>query len=269
MTADTVSVSRDPLSDLHRQLAQPDRRGVPKYIRLQEALVDAISAGKWKQGERLPTEKALVESTRLSLGTVQRALRGLAGQGLVVRQQGLATFVAGPRREIEDPWHCRFLDESGTKTLPVYPKSVKRQSTRERGPWNDYIGDGRIMRIDRQLDIGGEFTVYSRFYASTELLGYFWECPIGELNGTNFRTLIARECHLPITHITRDLRMMEFAADICAALGKPPPLTGIYLYAIARAGQGRSIYYQEYFIPPTPRFLHFSEGYEAAEHPSI
>jgi GntR family transcriptional regulator len=253
--------------DLRLQLRHPEMRGMPKYVRLQEVLIKAIGAGHWRQGERLPTEKELAATTNLSVGTVQRALRGLVGQGLVTRQQGLATFVADGRRQIQDPWHCRFLDQSGTEILPVYPKSVKRQQAKEPGPWTDYVGTGQIIRIDRQMDIGGEFTVYSRFYANKEVLGYFWECPIAELNGSNFRSLIARECNLPITHITRDVRMMKFGPDICKALGKAAPLTGVFLYAVARAGQGRTVYYQEYFIPPTLRFLHFSEGYEASEHP--
>lgn len=254
--------------ELRRQLGHPDLRGVPKYIRLQEALIKVIGAGHWKQGERLPTEKELARSTKLSLGTVQRALRGLVGQGLVVRRQGLASFVAGARREIQDPWHCRFLDETGMEILPVYPRSVKRTLARERGPWTTYVGTGRIVRIDRELDVGGEFAVHSRFYANTDVLGYFWECPIAELKGRNFRALITRECHLPITHITRDVRVMEFSPEVCKAIGRGSPCTGMYLYAVARAGQERAIYYQEYFIPPTQRFLHFSEGYRPEEHPA-
>src|SRR5438874_848951 len=87
-------------------LRQPDRSGVPKYQRLANALLDGISRGVWRPGDRLPAEEELTELTPYSLGTVQRALRDLADQGLVVRQHGLGSFVAEKPRQLQDPWHC-------------------------------------------------------------------------------------------------------------------------------------------------------------------
>ena len=252
--------------ELLSDLAHPDMRGMPKYIRLQEALVDAITSGHLKAGQRLPTEKELAASTRLSVGTVQRALRGLVDQGLVFRHQGLASFVADTQRQMKDPWHCRFLDDNGTDVLPVYSKALKRQLTKGQGAWTRYLGTGRIIRIDRRINIGGEFDVHGRFYASRDLLGYFWDCPFAELNGTSFRKLITRECKLPITHITHDLKVMTFGADICKSLNLKPPSTGLFVCAVARAGRDQCIYYQEFFMPPTSRFLHLSEGYDASAH---
>ena len=98
-------------------MADPGLRGIPKYMRFQEVLVHAIKDGHWKPGDKLPTEKELAALSRLSVGTVQRALRNLVDQGLVVRQQGLASFVAETQRRMEHPWHCRFLNDSETEVL--------------------------------------------------------------------------------------------------------------------------------------------------------
>jgi DNA-binding GntR family transcriptional regulator len=250
-------------TELARHLARANAQGVPKYVRLQEAVIESIRSGHWKPGDRLPAEEELARFAKMSLGTVQRALRSLSAQGIVVRQQGLGSFVGETQKRMQDPWHCRFLDESTGEILPVYSKAVRRQLVNERGAWSNYLGNGRILRIDRRLDIGGEFNVYSRFYADRGTLGYFWNCPLAELNGANFKKLITRECSLPITDIKHSLRLTTFARDIARIINVGHDVTGMFLFSMAYAGRDTCVYYQEFYIPPTRRFLRFSEGIES------
>lgn len=250
-------------TELARHLVRAGAHGLPKYLRLQEAVIECIRGGYWKPGDRLPAEEELAQYSRMSLGTVQRALRDLSAQGIVVRQQGLGSFVGETQKRMQDPWHCRFLDESTGEILPVYSKAVRRQLVSERGPWSNYLGNGRILRIDRRLDIGGEFNVYSRFYADRGTLGYFWNCPLAELNGANFKKLITRECSLPITDIRHSLRLTTFAPEIARTIEVGKDVTGIFLFSMAYAGRDTCVYYQEFYIPPTRRFLRFSEGIES------
>ena len=248
---------------LGRRLGRPGMQGVPKYLRLQEAIIDCAREGHWKPGDRLPAEEELAAHARMSLGTVQRALRNLSAQGIVIRQQGLGSFVGETQKRMQDPWHCRFLDEGTGEILPVYSKAIRRQLVSERGAWSNYLGNGRILRIDRRIDIGGEFNIYSRFYADRGLLGYFWNCPLAELNGANFKILITRECRLPITDIKHSLRLTGFATEIGKMINVGRDETGMFLFSMAYAGRDTCIYYQEFYIPPTRRFLRFSEGVES------
>ena len=71
--------------------------GLPKYAQLRDTLLAAIEHGYWKAGAKLPTEQALARHTPFSLGTVQRALRALVAEGIVVRLQGSGTYVADGR----------------------------------------------------------------------------------------------------------------------------------------------------------------------------
>ena len=250
-------------AELARHLAGANAQGVPKYVRLQEAVVECIRSGHWKPGDRLPAEEDLAEYAKMSLGTVQRALRNLSAQGIIVRQQGLGSFVGETQKRMQDPWHCRFLDERTGEILPVYSKAVRRQLVNARGPWSNYLGNGRILRIDRRLDIGGEFNVYSRFYADRGTLGYFWDCPLAELNGANFKVLITRECRLPITDIKHNVRLTTFAPEVARIIGVDHNVQGMFLFSMAYAGRDTCVYYQEFYIPPTRRFLRFSEGIES------
>jgi GntR family histidine utilization transcriptional repressor len=69
----------------------------PRYRRVKEFIVKHIEAGDWRAGNQVPSESALVKQLKVSRMTVNRALRELTHEGLLVRVQGTGTFVAEKR----------------------------------------------------------------------------------------------------------------------------------------------------------------------------
>ncbi|MGI9075639.1 MAG: GntR family transcriptional regulator [Bryobacteraceae bacterium] len=65
----------------------------PKYLRLFDNLSNAILSGRFKTGEKLPSEAALVKKFGISRITVGRALRELQNRGLVDRVAGSGTYI--------------------------------------------------------------------------------------------------------------------------------------------------------------------------------
>ena len=246
--------------EIFQVLQLPDPSGRPKYQRLADALVEAIRKGVWRPGDRLPAEEDLTHLTPFSLGTVQRALRDLSDQGLVVRQHGLGSFVADPPRELQDPWHCRFLADDGQTVLPIYSQAVQRVLLPQEGHWSRHLGHGaRVMRLDRVITVDEEFKIFSRFYADRGVLKRLWEMPMEKLNGANFKQIIVRQCQLPITDITHFVKLATFDDEACTRIDVPRGYHGTFMYAVARAGRDRVAYYQEFFIGPTERPIKFPE----------
>src|ERR687889_2102143 len=68
----------------------------PKYRQVYSALEHQIRAGRWKSGERLPSEADLVRTFGASRITIGRAVRDLQAAGLVERRAGSGTFVKAP-----------------------------------------------------------------------------------------------------------------------------------------------------------------------------
>jgi DNA-binding LacI/PurR family transcriptional regulator len=66
---------------------------VPKHLRVYAALQQAIAAGRWGVGERLPSEAQLVQQFGVSRITVGRAVKDLQAAGMVERRAGAGTFV--------------------------------------------------------------------------------------------------------------------------------------------------------------------------------
>ncbi|MEO9273758.1 histidine utilization repressor [Marinomonas sp. 5E14-1] len=66
----------------------------PIYAKLKQAISLKISSGEWQTNQRVPSEADVVKALGVSRMTVNRALRELTAEGLLVRHQGLGTFVA-------------------------------------------------------------------------------------------------------------------------------------------------------------------------------
>jgi GntR family transcriptional regulator len=70
---------------------------LPLYHQLKMVVLREIESGHWQPGDRLPTEDDLARRFRVSKITVRHALRELADQGHIRREQGRGTFVERPR----------------------------------------------------------------------------------------------------------------------------------------------------------------------------
>ena len=66
----------------------------PIFQRIKDFLVGEIAAGRWKQGDLVPSEQALVRQFGVSRMTVNRAVRELTAEQVLTRRQGAGTFVA-------------------------------------------------------------------------------------------------------------------------------------------------------------------------------
>ncbi|MGY4654594.1 GntR family transcriptional regulator [Mycobacterium sp. URHB0021] len=69
----------------------------PAYRTLRERLREEITAGRYRDGSRLPTESELVARHGLSRQTVRRAFQDLVAEGVVYRVPGRGTYASEPR----------------------------------------------------------------------------------------------------------------------------------------------------------------------------
>ncbi|MBB6634735.1 GntR family transcriptional regulator [Cohnella thailandensis] len=73
----------------------------PKYLKLKEEIVSWIAGGRYRPGDKLPSENELSEQFGLSRQTVRQSIGELVQEGWLSREQGKGTFVSrlsGERR---------------------------------------------------------------------------------------------------------------------------------------------------------------------------
>ncbi len=68
----------------------------PLYARIQAHIRDGIAAGRFRQGQRLPSENERAETFGTTRPTVARALPQLVFERVNARRAGAGTFVAAP-----------------------------------------------------------------------------------------------------------------------------------------------------------------------------
>ena len=84
----------------------------PVYVRLRDTIADAILAGKYADGDPLPSVRALAAEQQANPLTVAKAYQGFQDEGLIVVKRGVGMFVApGARSRLSDSERMRFLKE--------------------------------------------------------------------------------------------------------------------------------------------------------------
>ena len=84
----------------------------PVYVRLRETIADAIMAGKYGDGDPLPSVRALAAEEQANPLTVAKAYQGFQDEGLIVVKRGVGMLVApGARARLSDSERSRFLKE--------------------------------------------------------------------------------------------------------------------------------------------------------------
>jgi GntR family transcriptional regulator len=82
----------------------------PVYVRLRETIANAIMAGRYRDGDPLPSVRALAAEEQANPLTVAKAYQGFQDEGLVVVKRGVGLFVApGARARLKDSERERFL----------------------------------------------------------------------------------------------------------------------------------------------------------------
>lgn len=84
----------------------------PVYVRLREVIAEGILAGRYRDGEALPSVRALAAEEQANPLTVAKAYQGFQDEGLVIVKRGVGLFVAsGARARLRDSERKRFLNE--------------------------------------------------------------------------------------------------------------------------------------------------------------
>lgn len=86
----------------------------PIYQQIRDTVRARIEAGHYKEGDRLPSESALIAEFGVSRMTVRQALTQLVFENLIVRQAGMGSFVAATKKivaAIDSASHLSFEEQ--------------------------------------------------------------------------------------------------------------------------------------------------------------
>ncbi|MCZ8313669.1 GntR family transcriptional regulator [Phreatobacter sp.] len=134
---------------------------LPLYRQVKERLVRRIADGEWQAGRAIPSEMQIAAELGVSQGTVRKALDEMTAERLLVRRQGVGTFVAS---HDEDRILFQFFKLSRDDGRRVFPDSTVLSVGEERCDADAALRLGlrrgtRVVRIHRLRSLGGDIAV--------------------------------------------------------------------------------------------------------------
>lgn len=91
--------------------------GVPIYQQIADGFRTDILAGKYEQGEFLPSIRGLAKDLKISVITTMKAYEQLAEEGLVTAAQGKGFYVNAQDSEMIKEQHLRKVEDSLTSAI--------------------------------------------------------------------------------------------------------------------------------------------------------
>lgn len=91
--------------------------GVPIYQQIADSFRTDILAGKYEQGEFLPSIRGLAKDLKISVITTMKAYEQLAEEGLVTAAQGKGFYVNAQDSEMIKEQHLRKVEDSLTSAI--------------------------------------------------------------------------------------------------------------------------------------------------------
>lgn len=139
----------------------------PAYQRIKSAILENIHNGSWQVGLAIPTEMALAEQFNVSRMTVNRALKELTDEQILVRVQGSGTFVAQQKfnqtfitigniaHDIKNqgkPYHAQVVRQAHQDhdELPVFARTIFGQTQRLFLVEIVHFGDALPLQVEQR-----------------------------------------------------------------------------------------------------------------------
>jgi DNA-binding GntR family transcriptional regulator len=209
---------------LHAVLGAPGEGTA--YRQLASDLRQAIAAGRYPAGQRLPTEAELVGSTGLSRQTVRRAFQELVTEGVIYRVRGRGTFaVPGEGKYLRsfgsiDDLMALSLDTEMQVVEPLHVLASVEVADQLRA-----AGDTVMSTSFLRLHDGVPFC-YTRVHVPMEIGQKLRELPeISELAEPGKRarltmiSLVDRVSPLPIDSASQNATAVAACPDVARRLG--------------------------------------------------
>lgn len=218
-----------------------------KTGKIVEAILEDITVGRLKGGDRVDSERALIRRFGVSLGTAQRALKELQHLGVLVREHGRGTFVKKTEATVFDARFIRFKTDEDV-VLPIHAAiiSIRRKALGRSA--RQFFGDGVIqgVHITRRLNVGGRFELISEFVLTEPYFDHLLAANGPGVAG-NIRENLAEALVLPGLQVEQSICYADIPSVAARLLSLDSPTMGFCIAMRATAAEGHPIYLQTVF----------------------
>lgn len=231
----------------------------PKYLRVYDAFSKAIRSGKFKPGERVPSETELTRRLPVSLGTVQKALTKLAASGMVIRNRKTGTYIADRRSQVDEVFVYRFTDPDTGRVMLPFVRVLSVAIDDSSGPWRKALKVNRCVRLDRLVWFDQSPPAFSSVFFSHEHGKVFLDMPLEELHGASSHRILIEHFNLPTLRMEHRVGCRTLSNRACEHLMVPTGSSGIVWDIKDYSFHDRPSLFQRFELPPGHRPVEITE----------
>lgn len=232
--------------------------GVPKYARFYNAIKEAVHAGKLIPGDKLPSEQELSSRLPASLGTLQKALKALSDDGIVVREHGRGTFIRDQEVKFEDIRVFRFVDQGRPLGLTLQGLGIREAEVD--AEIADFFGSQhRCAVVQRLIQVEGEPWTFNEFYMPLTYASELMNKPPSEFDGLSLHEYLFQSQKILTSRFIHKLGVGSFSADARASLSLSNDVTHGMLWRVrGYSRDGLPTTFQRFELQPGHRDIEIS-----------
>lgn len=122
---------------------------LPLYREVKEKLIQALAAGEWLPGAKIPVERDLARQYGVGIATVRAAVSELQAAGILSRKQGKGTYVSEHANQSRLYRFFNLVNADGTRETPMR-EFVSLKRGRPTRAESELL---RLSRYGRQSDV--------------------------------------------------------------------------------------------------------------------
>jgi len=204
----------------------------PLHLQFEKRIRAKIDAGDWKPGDKIPSERDLMEQAGISRATVRQTIGELVHQRLLQRIHGRGTFVSSPR--YEQPLEIVY---SFSEQLRLLGFKLEDQVL------NSQVIEATPDLVDKLRLTPGEQIIYLRRLRSVRgipmMVGMaffpYTICPdlLNETFGMSLYRLLTEKYGLPVVSAVDHLEAVSANAELARHLKISPGSPLMYVERVA------------------------------------
>lgn len=147
----------------------------PRYRQLKQQLIEQLRRGRWKHGQRIPSEPVLAARHGVGIATVRRAVGELEAEHILERRQGSGTYVLSHTPDYMLGVFFRIVGRDGRRELPTSTMLDLRRVRADAATARALKLPPRatVIRIDMLLSLQGRPTILDRLHLPAALFPGF------------------------------------------------------------------------------------------------
>jgi len=213
---------------------------IPKYLQITAWLKELIQTGRYKEGEKLPSEIELSKLCEVNRHTLRQAISTLTADGILRKEKGMGTFVSSSipvtlKHKLERI--SSFRDDLSDSEL------IENTRTLNAGIENapDHVADALDLGSDpkvvaiRRMRTGNDIPlIYEESYLPGKL---FKDILDMDLTGSMYKILSER-FHTVLARCEQTIRAINMTGNIAKLLNLPKNSAGLYMESITYNDNG-------------------------------